>query len=76
MIAHALRGIGRDSRAVEAARMALSIFEEKKRPQDDLALAKLAIDPDDPEARRVCEASELVECREALAAPAATALSP
>lgn len=76
VIAHALRGIGRDSRAVEAARMALSIFEEKKRPQDDLALAKLAIDPDDPEARRVCEASELVECREALAAPAATALSP
>lgn len=76
IIATAFRRQGDDANADKAAEAAISIMEETGRPADELALAQLALDPENATARAACETSELSWCREALRAAAANALSP
>ena len=66
LMARAFRGLGREETAVEAAGVSLEILVSKGRPSDEVALAKLALAPDDAEARKSCAASELAACRELL----------
>lgn len=76
LVSWALRGVGRVDRAVAAAKTATEILTAKARPADEIAVAMLAEDPTDTEARNACASSELDLCRQALTVPASNALSP
>lgn len=80
VMSDALVPLGHSDEAARAAKVAAGFLREHDRPEDEIALAELAearaSGEENPAARKVCEASELALCREALQGAAANALSP
>ena len=79
-LARALHANGRDVEAAEAAKIAIGALDELGRPDEEIAVAELALanatGTPNPTAREACARSQLALCREALASAAANALSP